>query len=116
MTLLHLILGIALVPLTMAAVGMHLSERLRARRTAVTGWALALLVTQAASGMLLFSEGGEAPGGLHVALALSALAVVAAQRLIFSDHRPGRDPLFAAVWVIAAAGAALALVTGLVAA
>lgn len=113
MMTLHLVMGVAVVLVTVATVLALIADRPRGQVTALAGWAIALLVMQAATGAFLLTATREGPGPLHIALPLAGLAIAAAARSV----RPGftrRDlPVLGAAFSIAAAAAVAALVTGL---
>ncbi|HZD18126.1 MAG TPA: hypothetical protein VE669_08290 [Actinomycetota bacterium] len=115
MLLIHLVIGTAVVALTVAAGIALFLGRPRSAVASIAGWALGLLVVQAANGMFLLTATEEGPGPLHIALPLLALAAVAGVRLIRPTPAVGPDPLLGAVYSLAAAGALIGLVTGLVA-
>ena len=115
MMLIHLIVGTAVVGLTVAAGVAFFLGQPRSALAPLAGWALGLLIVQAATGMFLLTATEEGPGPLHVALPMLGLAAAAAVRLANPEPMRGRDPLLGAVYSFAAAGALVGLITGLTA-
>lgn len=115
MMLIHLLVGVAVVGLTIAAGVGFLLGRPRSALTALAGWAIGLLIVQAATGMFLLTATEEGPGPLHIALPLLGLAAAGVTRLARGGITPGRDPLVGIVYSLVAVGALVGLVTGLAA-
>ena len=115
MMLIHLVVGTAVVGLTVVAGVAFLLGRPRSALASIAGWALALLIMQAATGMFLLTATEEGPGPLHIALPMLALAAAAAVRLAKPEPTRGPDPLLGAVYSFAAVGAIVGLITGMTA-
>lgn len=115
MMLIHLVVGAAVVGLTVVAGVAFFLGRPRAALASIAGWALGLLIVQAATGMFLLTATEEGPGPLHIALPLLGLAAAAVVRLAKPESARGRDPLLGAVYSLAAVGALVGLITGLTA-
>lgn len=114
MMLIHLLVGVAVVGLTIAAGAAFFLGRPRAALAAIASWALALLIVQVGTGMFLLTATQEGPGPLHVALPLLGLAAAAVVRSI--RPRPsGSDPLLGVAYSLAAVGSSVALITALTA-
>lgn len=109
----HLVVGAVAVFVAIAAAVAYLVGRPRAQIAALAGWAIGLLIVQAATGMFLLTATEEGPGPFHVALPLAGLAVAAVARFARADGAVARDGFLAAAFSVAAVGAAFALVTGL---
>jgi hypothetical protein len=115
MMLIHLVVGTAVVGLTVVAGAAFFLGRPRSALASIAGWALGLLIVQAATGMFLLTATEGGPGPLHIALPMLALAAAAAVRLAKPEPARGRDPLLGAAYSLAAAGALVGLITGLTA-
>jgi hypothetical protein len=113
MMLVHLVAGTAVVLTAMAAAVAYAIGRRRTQIATLAGWALGLLVVQAATGMFLLTATEKGPGPLHVALPLVGLTVAAIARFAGPDRSAARDGVLAAAFSVAALGAAFALATGL---
>jgi hypothetical protein len=113
MMLVHLVAGTAVVLAAIGAAVAYVLGKPRTQIATLAGWALGLLVVQAATGMFLLTATEEGPGPLHIALPLVGLAVAAAARFARPDRSAARDGVLAAAFSVAALGAAFALATGL---
>ena len=111
MSAFHLVLGVAVVTLCLAAGVLGLMGRTGARESAIGGWAIGTLVIQSATGMFMLTATSEAPA-LHVVLALAGLAVVLLVRLTLPDAKPSTT---GAAFLVAAAASLVAFLTGVVA-
>jgi hypothetical protein len=112
MMLIHLLVGTAVVGLTIVAGAAYLLGRPRSVAT-IAAWALGLLIVQAATGMFLLTATEEGPGPLHIVLPMTGLAAAAVVRLARSESGFRRDPLAGVVYSLVAAGALVGLITGL---
>jgi len=110
--LIHLLVGTAVVGLTIVAGAAYFLGRPRSVAT-IAGWALGLLIVQAATGMFLLTATEEGPGPLHIALPMAGLAAAAVVRLARTGPASRRDPLAGAVYSLVAVGALVGLITGL---
>ena len=115
MILIHLVVGAAVVGLTVVAGIAFFLGQPGSALASIAGWALGLLIVQAATGMFLLTATEEGPGPLHIALPMLGLAAAAVVRLAKPEPARGRDPLLGAVYSLAAAGALVGLITGLTA-
>jgi len=115
MMLIHLVVGTTVVVLTVLAGVAFFLGHPRSALASIAGWALGLLIVQAATGMFLLTATEEGPGPAHIALPLLALAAAAAVRLVKPEPTRGADPFLGAVYSLAAAGALVGLITGLTA-
>jgi hypothetical protein len=113
MMLIHLLGGAVVVVLTVVAAVAYVVRRPPAQLATLAGWAVGLLIVQAATGMFLLTATEEGPGPLHIALPLVGLAIAGIARFSRPERSSGRDALLGAAFSIAAIGAAVALVTGL---
>jgi hypothetical protein len=112
MMLIHLLVGTAVVGLTIVAGVAFFLGRPSSVGT-IAAWALGLLIVQAATGMFLLTATEEGPGPLHIVLPMIGLAAAAVVRLARSEPAPRRDPLAGVVYSLVAVGALVGLVTGL---
>lgn len=108
----HLVLGVAVVALCLAAGVLGLMGRTDPRVVAIGGWGVGALVIQSATGMFMLTATTEAPA-LHVVLALAGLAVVLLVRLALPDAKPSTT---GAAFLFAASTSVVAFVTGVAAA
>lgn len=115
MILIHLVVGTAVVGLTVVAGIAFFLGQPGSALASIAGWALGLLIVQSATGMFLLTATEEGPGPLHIALPMLGLAAAAVVRLAKPEPAPGRDPLLGAVYSLAAVGALVGLITGLTA-
>lgn len=115
MILIHLVVGTAVVGLTVVAGIAFFLGQPGSALASIAGWALGLLIVQAATGMFLLTATEEGPGPLHIALPMLGLAAAAVVRLAKPEPARGRDPLLGAVYSLAAVGALVGLITGLTA-
>ncbi len=111
MTLFHLVLGIAVVVLCLAAGVLGLLKRWGPRARAVAGWALGTLVIQAASGMFLLTA-TESVEVVHVLLPLAGLAAVLGARAVRSE---AAVTMAGAAYLFAAVMAVVSFLTGVIA-
>ncbi len=115
MMLIHLVGGFAVVvAAVVAAIAFALGWPMQ-RVTTIAGWALGLLIVQAASGMLLLTATDGGPGPVHIGVALIGLALVGGARLARPEPASADAPLLGAVFALVAIGALVALASGLAA-
>ncbi len=108
----HLLGGVGLAVLAIATAAAFLVRRAVPRAT-LAAWALALLLVQVATGMLLLTATNEGPGPVHVAVPLAALAVAGAARFFSSMRGRGGTAVLSAAYAFVAFAALVALATGL---
>jgi len=107
-SVLHLLLGVAVVALCLTAGVFGLLGRAGARQSAIGGWAIGTLVIQSATGMFMLTATSEA-SALHIVLALVGLAAVLLVRLALPDAKP---PMMGTAFLFAAVTSLIAFLTG----
>lgn len=113
MMVIHLVVGLGVVVATAAAAFAFVIGWPPRRVAAIGGWALALLIVQATTGMFLLTATDEGPGPLHVVVPFMGLALVAGARFLRPEPARTDGPILGAVFTAAAIGALVGLVTGL---
>jgi hypothetical protein len=113
MMTIHLVMGIAVALFTLATPLALFSGKPTRQVMALAGWAIALFVMQAATGVFLLTATREGPGPLHVALPLAGLALAATARWLRPGSAPRDVSILAAAFAFAAVAAVVALGTGL---
>jgi hypothetical protein len=116
MMVVHLVIGVAVVACGIVAAFSYVAGWPAVKPATVAGWAIALLVVQAATGMFLLTATEEGPGPWHIALPLFGLGIVALARAARSGRSATQDGVLAVAYGVAAAASAFALITGIVAA